>query len=430
MNGPRGSALYVEPAPELPLCWLEVSVRGGAAGDPPGVEGFHNHLAELARLGAGDLDREHLDAALDALGAHLEMTADRDGLSLSGVCLARNLDRLVDLAADILARPRFEQAEHEHLLRETRFSLDDLRDDDGSLAARFFNRECVPGHPYARAVLGTDASFERIRLDQVRAAYRRQVVPGNLIIGLAGAIDEGAAIGIAERLVAALPDGDPPALPALELSDRPRGRRLILVDKPERVQSQILIGHVGPRYADDDAIPFTVLETIFGGTFTSRLMQEIRVKRGWSYGAGCRLGRARGNHWFRIHLAPSADTTPEALALTMELYEDLAASGISADELAFARRYLAGSLPFHLATARQRMRIAVQNRLYGLPDDYVRTLPERFAQVTLADTRAVAERWLHPGDALTVVVATAETLGDRLAGLWGLAPQVVEFDSY
>lgn len=429
-NGPRGSALYIEPARELPLVWLDIEVSGGAAGDPAGVEGFHNHMAELARLGAGALDRERLDTELDALGASLEMSAGRDSVSLSGVCLARNLDRFVDLAADILAAPRMDSGEHERLLRETRYSLDDVRDDDGSLAARFFNHHCVPGHPYARTVLGTESSFDRIELDQVRAAFRRQVVPQNLIIGVAGAVDEAGAVRIAERLTERLPDTAPPPLPAVELGTPPRGRRLLLVDKPDRVQSQVLVGHAGPRYGHADAVPFTMLETIFGGTFTSRLMQEIRVKRGWSYGAGCRLSRGRGNQWFRIHLAPSAETTPDALALTMKLFEDVAGEGISAEELDFGRRYLTGSLAFHLATPQQRMRIAVRNRVFGLPDGFVRELPERFAEVSLDDTRAVAGRWLHPSDALVVVVATADGMSERLHGLWGMAPQVVPFDSY
>lgn len=417
--GPRGSRMVVESADEVPLAWFQVAIRGGSAGDPAGREGFTYHMATLARRGAGARDRAALDEALDLLGASLTMAVDRDAIKLSGLCLARNLDQVVAMAADVLARPHMSQDEHERLLRESRMALDEVRDDDSHLASRFFNRHCVPGHPYGRSILGTEASLDSIALDAVQAAYRACAVPENLVIGFAGDVSPERARVLAERLVADLPDQPAPALPSLDAPPVPAGRRLLVVDKPERTQSQILVGHLGPRYGTRDALALIVVETVFGGTFTSRLMQEIRVKRGWSYGAGCTLHRSRGAHWFRIHLAPSAEVTPEALDLTHALLADIARDGISDEELAFARQYLTGSLPFRLATARQRVRIMVQNELFGLPGDYVHTLPAALATITREQACAAARTWLHPDDTLSVVVATAASMVPRLeaAGL-------------
>lgn len=427
--GPRDCRLIVEASEDIPLVWFQIAIRGGSAGDPEGLEGFTHHVAALARRGAGSRDRLALDQELDGLGASLSVSVDRDAARLSGLCLGRNLDRVVDLAADVLARPRMDAAEHEKLLRETRLALDEVRDDDHHLAARFFNRHCVPGHPYGRSVMGTEGSLQRIELDAARSAHQALVVPGNLVIGFAGAAGPSRARALAERLVADLPDRPAPPLPALDCPDTPTGRRILVVDKPERTQSQILLGHLGPRYGTPEATALIAVETVFGGTFTSRLMQEIRVQRGWSYGAGCTLHRSRGAHWFRMHLAPSAEVTPEALALTWSLFEDLRARGITAEELAFAQKYLSGSLPFRLATARQRMRVAVQNELFGLPADYVQTLPAALARLTLEDTQQAAQTWLRPDDSLAVLVATADTMVPRLEALRHDAIAVLPYDA-
>lgn len=427
-NGPRGCRLLVDASDDVPLVWLQIAIRGGSAVDEPEREGFVHHMGALARRGAGTRDRAALDEELDALGASLSVLVDRDAARISGLCLARNLDRVVDLTSDMLARPRMAADEHEKLLRETRMTLDEVRDDDSELVARFFNRHCVPGHPYGRTMMGTEASLQRIALDDVRAAYRRMVVPENLIIGVAGAVSPAQAHDIAGRLVADLPAGPAPALPALDSPPIPAGRRILVVDKPERTQSQVMLGQLGPRYGTREAMAMIAVETAFGGTFTSRLMQEIRVQRGWSYGASAHLHRSRGPHWFRMHLAPSAEVTPDALALTWSLFEDVATNGITADELEFAKTYLGGNLPFRLSTARQRVRVAMQNELFGLPADYVHTLPAELGRLGHEEVRSVARAWLHPDTCLAVVVASADTMVPRLEALRHDSIEVVPYD--
>lgn len=422
--------LFVESAHDTPLVTLTVVADAGAASDPEGAEGFLGHVAELARRGAGDRDRAALDAALDALGAHLDVSVGRDSVSLQASCLARNLDALVSLCADVLARPRFDEDEHEQLRRETGYELDELRDDDGSLAHRYFNRHCAPGHPYARTALGTESSIAAFRHADVRPAYRRLFCRARVAVGFAGDVTRARAEALAERLTGELPeggDGDPRA--AWD-GTRPSGRRILLVDKPGRQQSQLVLGHVGPRYGTDDFTALLVAETAFGGMFSSRMTQEIRVKRGWSYGASCRLMKARLPHWVRMTLAPAAEVTPDALALTVSLYESLREDGLTAEEVDFARGYLTGSLAFARATARQRLRAALRDHLYGLPPGYADRLPERLAALDAAAVEAALERCVRPEDLRIVVVATAADMRARLEPL-ELGPlEVVPYDSY
>src|SRR5262245_54903637 len=150
--------VIVEASPDTPLVWFDVAIRGGAAADPLGVEGLHRHASLLARRGAGSRDRAALDDTLDSLGAALDLSISRASVTLSGLCLSRHLDHVIELAADILAEPRLSEEEHARLLRETPQVLDEIRDDDSALATRWFDWVCSPGHPYGRTSLGIESS--------------------------------------------------------------------------------------------------------------------------------------------------------------------------------------------------------------------------------------------------------------------------------
>jgi len=424
--------LLVEPSRDVPLVWYHISAVGGAASDAAGCEGLTRSAAELARRGAGARTRAQLDLALDELGASLHVSTSRDHIAFNGLCLARNLDATLAIVEDVLAAPTMSAAELTKLLVDTHALLDEARDDDGALAQRYFVRDWAGDHPYCRTALGTATSLDAMapRLDSLRARFRELVVPDNLIVGFAGDIDEQRATQLAERLVARLPTTAAPALIKIPTPQPPPRRRAVLVDKPERTQVEVMIGHPAPHVDTRDFDALTLIETVFGGTFTSRLMQEIRVKHGWTYGASCRLGRARGPLWFRIGFASATETVPAAVARTLEMYEQLADEGITAQELDFAHGYLAGSWPFSIATARARLRVRMDAALYGLPDDFIEVWPQRLAAVTLEDTRRAARLWLLPTQTLTTLVGTAADLQPRLADTGVGTLEVIPYDAY
>ncbi|MGE0395660.1 MAG: M16 family metallopeptidase [Kofleriaceae bacterium] len=421
-----------EASHDTPLVWFEVAIRGGAGADPKGVEGLHRHTALLARRGAGRRDRAELDEVLDGLGAALDVGVSRDAISVSGLALSRHLDAVVDLAADVLADPRFAEDEHARLLRETPQVLDEIRDDDSALATRWFDWLCCPGHSYGRSSLGTETSLQRIDRATASELWKRQVVADNLVVGLAGDIDEAAAARVVTRLTERLPAVPRPAavFTVPEMSSSGRGRRTILVDKPDRTQAQLRIGHLSVRYGDPDTAALAVAEAVFGGMFSSRLMQEIRVKRGWSYGAGCALRRSRLPHWFEIWMAAGIDVAGPAVALTLDLFADYAARGPTDDEVDFAKSYLVGAMPFHVATARQRMQLAVRDAVFDLPDGFTARLPEALGALTAADVRAACKRHMRPDDVVTVAVTTADAAKGALADANAGKLTVVDHDEY
>ncbi len=427
----RGAPLFVEPAGDTPLVWFDISIGGGASADPMGIEGSHRHAALLARRGAGGRDRAALDEALDALGANVDVALGRDALTVSGLCLSKNLDAVVDLVADILAAPRFDQDEHARLLRETPQILDEIRDDDSALATRWFDWACCPGHPYGRTSLGTEASLAGIELAAVAAQWRAEVVRGQPGHRRRRRCDPRRGHRLAGRLVERLVDGAAGrAQAALGTNQHLGAPAGALVDKADRTQAQLRLGHLSARFGEPDTAALLIAETAFGGMFSSRLMQEIRVKRGWSYGAGCALRRSRGRHWFEMWMATAIEVAAPAVALTHELYAELAERGPRADEIELARSYLLGAMPFHTATARQRMQLAVRDAVFGLPPGYSAELPRAVGAITADEVRAACQRHLHPDQLVTVAVTTA---ADTHAGFdqAGLGPiSTVRFDEY
>jgi len=425
-----GTKIIVEPSHDTPLVWFDIAIPGGAATDPRGIEGLHRHVALLARRGAGRRDRAELDETLDNLGAAVDIGVSRDALTVSGLALSRHLDAVIDLAADILAEPRWSEDEHARLLRETPQVLDEIRDDDSALATRWFDWVCSPGHAYGRTSLGTEGSIARIDRAAAIDVWRREVTADNAVIGLAGDVDEAGAAKIVARLLERMPATGSRTPAVLDAPPPASGRRLILVDKPDRTQAQLRIGHLSIGYGDPDTAAIAIAEAIFGGLFSSRLMQEIRVKRGWSYGAGCALRRSRLPHWFELWTAAGIEVAGPAVELILNLYTEYAAHGPTDDEVDFARSYLIGAMPFHVATARQRMQLAVRDAVFELPDGYTARLPEALAALSASDVRAACARCFKPEEAITVAVTTSDSAKAALEAAGAGSLTVVDHDEY
>jgi zinc protease len=249
----------------------------------------------------------------------------------------------------------------------------------------------------------------------VRETYRANALRENVSFGFAGDIDVATARTIAAGWLERLPSA--PTLPSfadLRDPEGPRGRSLVIVDKPERTQTQILVGALGTSAHDEDHVPLMVGTAVFGGTFTSRLMREVRSKRGWSYGASARLNVERARHAFTMWTFPAATDAGKCLALELGLLEKLVTGGVSAKEVAFVKRYLVRSHAFEIDTPQKRMHQALDTHLLGLPADYhTGYVPKVLATSQEAVNAALARR-IHTKDLGIVVVGTAKEIRDDL----------------
>ena len=434
MTGPSGSKLLVEVNHDLPLVRVTAALRTGGAEDSAEQDGLASFTTDLMARGAAGRSREAIDATVDGLGATLAITTDYDGVHFEITVLRDRLDAAMALLSDVLLRPDFLPDEGAKLRRELLSQLDELREEDSQLARRFLAKQLFGKHPYGRTLTGTAQTIAGLNEKSARAWHERAVRGPGVIFGFAGDIEPETAEVMVNQHFAKLPPGDPADYGRLYPDPEVRkGTRLTIVDKPERTQSQILFGHIAPNWRDPDFNALQVAVHAFGGTFTSRLMQEIRAKRGLSYGTSARIGQGRGPRAFVMNVFPSLDQSAETFGLMRSLFETFSSKGITPAEVEFARANLRESFSSQLATPEDRLDMRLTAELAGLPADYVDRFGERVTAVKHERANAAIARALRPADLEIVVVATAAELQPKLkaAGLLeGITVEVVPYDKY
>jgi zinc protease len=424
-----GAAVLLETSRALPLVSISIGLKTGAVLDAPDKEGSTRLLSRLMRRTAGGLEAQVIDTRIDSLGASLGADVAHSTMVFQATVISRSLNAFVDLLVDVLARPGLAEAELERLQRETLAELKDSLDDDRGLARRFFRRRFFGSHPYGRSVSGTPTSVPQISHADVKSVFQRSFVRSNLVFAFSGDLDATGASLIAQRISDALPKGPAP----LDMTPEPvvvPGRRLLIVDKPERTQTQILIGCLGSNARDDDHVPLLVANTIFGGTFTARMTQEVRSKRGWSYGAYSNVPIDRQRQTFSMWTFPKADDAGPCLRLELDMLRELREKGVTKQELSWAKRYLVRSHAFAIDTAAKRVGLALDQALYDLPEDYYSRYLERVQAVTLEQANASVQNRLSVDDILVTVVGTNSVIGDAVReAIVGLSSaEVVPFD--
>jgi zinc protease len=424
-----GALALFEPSHTVPLVSIVLSLRSGSAVEPANKAGLARIAVRMLRRGCEGMTAEQIDFRIDALGAEMAVDTSPSTVAIHAQVIARNVEAFVDLLARLLATPTFPLDELERLKRETLAEIIESRDNDRVVAQKALQRTLFEGHPYGRNPGGTTAGVQAIGADDVLAFYRAFVVQDNAVVGIAGDVTPERAPELARKLVGALPRGQRTADTVPEPTMR-AGRHLLLADKPERTQTQILVGTLGTAAHDDDHVPLLVANAVFGGTFTSRLMREVRSKRGWSYGASARTLVDRRRQAWVMWTFPAAEDAAKCLELTLQLMSAWVKEGVKSSEVAFIARYLVRSHAFDIDTAAKRLHQALDVELLGLPADYYSSWIDRVRAVTPEAASAAVRNRIHPEDVLAVVVGTAAQVLDPMrSAIENLADSsVVPFD--
>lgn len=407
-----------------PVFSLCLAFPGGASGDPAGEAGLSHLTALLTQGGAGDLPRKAFLEAVDRFGASLDVSVSRHHTLLWIDGLSRHLEPLVELAALSLGAPRHDVAELERTRRELLAEIDEVRDDDSALGSRAFAQALYGPHPYARPLKGTAATLGRLDRDKVATRHAELFAGATVVAGLAGDSDAEALAGAVARLVPPRANGlvreaaAPLAIPA---PTRRSGLHVVLVDKPDRSQTQLFIGQPTLALGHPDWTALQLAQTAFGGIFTSTLSQEIRERRGWSYSVWSALQSDPFLGTFQIRLHPNNADLGPALRTTLALLGDFTASGPDPACFVAARDNLARGHVFGIDTATRLLWERLSTALAGLPPAWLEDAVARYRGVTLEAAQAAARAHLSPSDLTIVVVGTAREVARELETLPGLA---------
>jgi zinc protease len=432
LAGPAGSTVLVDPVAGTELVDFALSTRSGSARDPRGKDGLSNFAAEVARHGAAGKRRTEIDLALDHLGASLDVITYNDSVALTGRVLADKLDAYLGLVADIVLRPDFEKDEVQRTRREVLAEIDENRNDDRVVGERFFAHRLYGKHGYGRAIDGTEKTLQGLDAEQLRSHYRAQFSGANIIFAGAGAVDATTFPALLTKHFGTLPTGKKQTLAAGTL-EKPSGWRIQIVDKPDRKQVQMIWGHHGLQASHPDRPALQIaLDAFGGGAMNATLMQEIRVKRGLSYGASMSLSMRVLPGPIRGSLSTSEANAVETLRLVLRLYSDLKKKGLSSERVALFRQHLIGSNASGMDDQGSRIATRILSELAGLPIDHLESFSARIAAQTDADVARAIAAHLDPQNLAITLVGTALTLKPLLlaSGIAEGAIDVVAYDSY
>jgi len=402
---------------KLPLVELTLLVGAGAAQDPEGKSGLANLVAGALKRGTGKHDAQEFADAVEFLGADLDTATGYETTVITAEFLVKNIGPGLELVAGMLLDPAFRKSE---VARERAEILAGFRaryEDPSAIAAECFPTFLYGAHAYGRSVDGRPSTVERIGVKDVRAFYERYYRPNNAIAVIVGDLpaarllaDLRAALG-AWVPGATLPPPLPAPTPVLE-------RRILVIDKPGATQAQIRFGNVAISRRDPAYTVAQVANTVLGGGFSSRLMQELRIKRSLTYGASSQFVTRRAGGDFRVATSTKVATTGEAVRLALDEVGRFRDQPPTEQELVKARSFLRGQFPQRLQSPDALAAHLAEIEWYGLDLGELTEYRARVAAVSRDDVKALVERAvLGPETSAVVVVGPAAEIVPALEGL-------------
>ncbi len=394
---------------ELPLVAFNLVVQSGTDHDQLDQPGLASMTAEMLDEGTSSRSALQIAEALDFIGATLSINAFTDGSSIALNTLTKHLDTALDVFADVLINPTFPEKEFERLRQQRITWLLQQKDRPAAIASLTFSRVLYgTKHPYGLNPSGTEGSLKAMKREDVAQFYRTYYRPNNATLIVVGDVALSDIVAKLDRLLAPWQRAEIPRVPLVP--PPPSFRQALLIDKPGAPQSEVRIGTIGAARSTPDFFPLTVMNTVLGGQFSSRLNMNLRERRGFTYGARSSFSF---NKYPGPFLASAAVTTSKTDSAVFEFFyeiERMQRLGVTPEELEFAKKSLTGSFARAFETPAQIASALQSIVLYNLPMDYFNSYLRNINNVTLDDVSRVAADYLDSSRMIVVVVGDAKTV--------------------
>ncbi len=401
VTSPGGLTAWLVREVSVPVISFRFAFRAGAAMDPKGKEGLAEMVSATLDEGAGDLDSQAFQTALEDIAASLRFSAGYDRFRGSLRTLSANRDEAFRLLQLAITRPRFDAEPVERIRAQIIGGLKRDAQDPGWIAGDAWSRAVFPDHPYGRNSEGTAKSVGAITPDDLRGFVARHVARDNLTIAVVGDITADELAQRLDQVFGGLPAN---AKPVVVADTAPVVRGRIIVIKRGIPQSVVVFGQAGIKRHDPDwYTAYVMFRILGGGGFSSRLTEEVREKRGLAYSVYAYLNPLDHAGLIMGGVATANARVGKSLDIIRAEWRRMAAHGVSEDELAEAKTYINGSFPLRLDSGRRISRILLSVQMNRLGIDYLDRRPGLINAVTMDDIRRVARRLLKADD-LTVVV--------------------------
>jgi zinc protease len=414
----NGLPVWVVEQHKVPVVAVTLLVRSGSSADPAGRFGVATLTAAMLDEGAGSRSSLEIADEIDYLGASLSTGSSFDASVVRLQVPVARLQAALPIMADVALRPVFPDKDLERLRQERLTTLLQARNNPSTLVSIAFPRIVYgSAHRYGTAAFGTAESVRALTTAELRAFHAEHYRPDNAALIVAGDVT---ASRVLPQLESALggwrPDKSAAVAPVLPDPAPLKARQVFLVDTPGAAQSQIRIGSVGVSRSTPDYFALEVLNTILGGSFSSRLNQNLREQHGYTYGAGSSFDMRRSAGPFFAAASVQTDKTAEALR---EFFNEL--NGIlkppPPDEVERARNLIALGFPSQFETTGDLSRRLEELFVYDLPPDYFSTYVQRIQAVRPEDVQRAAQKYIRPDRLAAVIVGDASNVRASIEAL-------------
>jgi zinc protease len=415
----NGSTLLLLPRHGVPLIAFDAVVRGGARLDPDQHAGLASITAELLTRGAGERDAYKFADAVEGAGGSMDAGAHSEALIVHGQFLARDRALMLELLADALQRPRFEEQELDTVRNRRIEFIKAAKDSEPQSLIGSYGRALLFGaHPFGSPISGSEQSLAALTREHVWQFHQQHVGADRLTLVFAGDFDAAEMLSAVTRAFEGWRTALTP-LPALAAPAREHGRKVLLVDAPGSAQTYFWIGNVGVARSYARRAALEITNTAFGGSFGSMLMQALRVKNGLTYSAGSSFRRGSVPAEFAISSFTQTASTRQAVELALTTLDTLKVDGASERSIDSARSYILGQYPLAFETSADWAAALAELDLYSLPESYIDGFADALRQVDAPQSRqVVADAFPNSQDVDIVLIGDASQI--RLdAGRWG-----------
>ncbi|RPH56369.1 insulinase family protein, partial [bacterium] len=346
---PNGLRVVVIEHHEQPAVTLRLVLDAGKSFEPAGKAGLAGATAALLNQGTESRSAQQIAEAIDFIGGSLGASSSIESGFATAQVTSDQIDRGLELLADIILRPSFPEAEIERWRRQALSGLQISQEDPSYLASAALARRVYGDYPYGRPGEGTPESLRSLTRDDLVAYHKRYWVPNEAILAVVGDVKAADAFARVERHFGGWTKGSEAKLPPFEVPKRTKPE-IIVIDKPDAVQTEIRIGQVAIPFRDPDYFKAQVYNAVLGANSSARLFNEIRNKRGLSYGAGSWFREATNPGWFQASTFSKTESTVEALKVALEVIRGLEQTPVPEPELTAAKRFITGSFPLEIET--------------------------------------------------------------------------------
>jgi len=416
----NGIVVYYLKTAEVPMVSFRLYLKGaGSAQEPAAFEGIAGMTADQIMKGTPAMGAEAVAEALDFLGARAGVSAADEYASLSAECLSEHFPKVLDIAAACLKEPAFLEDEFKKA-RDIRLNELKSSKDNPARAVRYYFLKAYFGtHPLGHFSSGTDESLAKMTAADVRDYYRTYYGPKGAIGALVGDIEKKQALVLLNAALGGWKGANVPVTATPPLPE-PRGAKLLLVDKPDATQAYWILGAPGHALGDKITPQAAVMNTLFGGRFTSWLSTEMRIKRGLTYGAASSLQPYRIGGLFQAASYTRNEKIGEMLDILFDLLRKAGRDGFTPAEVESSRNYIQGQFPPTLETNGAKAGAYVQLAYFNLGFDYHDRYLAGVKATSPEAAKAAAARLIPADDYVLVVVGKADEIRDQLKkfGTW------------